>query len=162
MHHAPDRAPLRSTSRREFLLHAAALAAAAPLAACASLGNSTSKNPFTLGVASGDPDSESVVLWTRLAPEPLADDGGMGDRTFEVAWEIAEDAAMQRVVQRGTVLCTEAEGHSVHVEAHGLPSGRFYWYRFVSDGFASPIGRTRTMPKQGDAQDRMALSLIHI
>ena len=159
MHHATDRATDRATSRREFLLNAAALAAATPLAACATLGRSTPQDPFTLGVASGDPDSESVVLWTRLATEPLADDGGMDDRTVEVTWEIAEDAAMQRVVQRGSVLCTKAEGHSVHVEAHGLPSGRFFWYRFFADGFASPIGRTRTMPKPGDAQDRMAFAL---
>ena len=58
-------------------------------------------DPFTLGVASGDPAADSVVLWTRLAPDPVAADGhgGMPARPVPVAWEVATDERMRRVVR---------------------------------------------------------------
>jgi hypothetical protein len=60
--------------------------------------------PFALGVASGDPLPDSVVIWTRLAPDALDPFGGMEYKHFPVAWEVAEDDAFRRVVQRGTAL----------------------------------------------------------
>lgn len=103
-------------------------------------------HPFQLGVASGEPASDGVVLWTRLAPVPLADDGlgGMPSRTVPVQWEIAEDDAMRRVVQRGTVTASPDLAHSVHVEVTGLRPGREYWYRFAAAGEISAVGRTKT------------------
>ena len=100
---------------------------------------------FALGVASGEPLPDSVVLWTRLAPDPLAG-GGMPPAPVPVRWEIAEDEAMRRVVRRGTAIASAAGAHSIHVEAHGLAPDRFYWYRFSARGEASPVGRTRTAP----------------
>ncbi|MFW6599153.1 PhoD-like phosphatase N-terminal domain-containing protein [Propionibacteriaceae bacterium Y2011] len=72
--------------------------------------------PFTLGVASGDPLPESVVLWTRLAPEPLAEDGlgGMPQRRVPVRWEVAADEGFRQIVRRGTVVATPEMNHSVH------------------------------------------------
>src|SRR5688572_5954444 len=71
---------------------------------------------FTLGVASGDPKPDGVVLWTRLAPEPLALDGlgGMPDRSVNVWWEVAEDENFRRIVRRGIERATARWGHSVH------------------------------------------------
>lgn len=114
---------------------------------------------FPLGVASGCPTADGVVLWTRLAPEPLSPDpdrpGGMPDVTIPVAWEIAADERMQRVVRRGSVTTDPFFAHSVHVEAGGLAPARDYWYRFVAEGEASPTGRTRTAPARGAAAERL-------
>ncbi|MEM9281933.1 MAG: alkaline phosphatase D family protein [Verrucomicrobiota bacterium] len=113
-------------------------------------GSNTSKfsgNPFTLGVASGDPNHEGMVLWTKLAPEPLELNGGMPLDAFnEVTWEVASDEGMRHIVQSGTVLATPHLGHTVHIETQGLDSDRWYWYRFRVNEYVSPVGRTRTMP----------------
>ncbi len=103
-------------------------------------------DPFSLGVASGDPDARSVVLWTKLAPAPLAPDGGMKPELVSVAWEVAEDDAMKKVVASGEAVATPQLGHSVHVEAKGLKPDSWYWYRFKAGDAFSPIGRTRTLP----------------
>ena len=78
--------------------------------------------PFTLGVASGDPLPDGVVLWTRLAPEPL-DGGGMPMANVEVGWEIARDRAFRTIVQKGDAVARPELGHSVHVEVDG-PAAR--------------------------------------
>jgi alkaline phosphatase D len=82
--------------------------------------------PFKLGVASGDPLPDSVVLWTRLAPNPLAEDGrgGMVQKNFAVQWEMAVDEEFKRIVRRGTEVATPELGHSVHAEVFGLKEGR--------------------------------------
>jgi len=101
--------------------------------------------PFTLGVASGDPLPDSVVLWTRLAPAALSG-GGMPDRAVEVTWEVARDEGFGAVVARGTETAQPDLGHSVHAEPRGLEPGREYFYRFIAEGEASPTGRTKTAP----------------
>ena len=80
-------------------------------------------DPFTLGVASGDPRPDGFVLWTRLAPDPW-NGGGMPDRPVLVRWEVAADEGMRLVVRRGTALAVPALAHSVHVEVEGLLPGR--------------------------------------
>jgi hypothetical protein len=79
-------------------------------------------------VASGDPDHDGFVLWTHLAPQPLAEDGlgGMPDLPVPVQWELATDERFRRVVRRGTEIARPASAHSVHVELAGLPAGREY------------------------------------
>src|SRR5687767_12204339 len=109
----------------------------------------TGAYPFTLGVASGDPAPDSVVLWTRLAPEPLAG-GGMPRERVEVEWQVAEDEGMSRVVRNGRVTATPELGHSVHVEVRGLRPSRWYWYRFKTGPHVSRLGRTRTAPGERD------------
>ena len=108
-------------------------------------------DPFTLGVASGDPWPTSVVLWTRLAPEPLSPDGlgGMPRREVLVEWQVADDAGFLRLARSGYTLATPAWAHSVHAEVDGLEPGREYWYRFRVEGHVSPAGRTRTAPAPG-------------
>jgi alkaline phosphatase D len=103
------------------------------------------QHPFTLGVASGSPLPDSVVLWTRLAPEPL-NGGGMDPEAVAVRWEMATDERFTRVVRRGTVDALPGRGHSVHVEVTGLEPARWYWYRFMAGDEVSRVGRTRTAP----------------
>src|SRR5688572_3073541 len=57
-------------------------------------------NPFTLGVASGDPTPDGIVLWTRLAPKP-SEIGTLGRRAIPVGWRVATDSRMRHVVARG-------------------------------------------------------------
>jgi alkaline phosphatase D len=108
-------------------------------------------DPFTLGVASGVPMADGVVIWTRLAPTPLADDGlgGMPAHTVDVEWEVAADERFTRIVQRGITAAAPELAHSVHVELTGLRPGADYFYRFRSAGYLSPAGRTRTAPAPG-------------
>ena len=103
---------------------------------------SPSAYPFTLGIASGDVTDSAVVLWTRLAPEPLEADGGMPPDAVPVRWELALDPQMSRVVRRGEAMATPVFAHSVHVELDGLDPGREYWYRFFASTHESPVGRT--------------------
>jgi alkaline phosphatase D len=107
--------------------------------------------PFTLGVASGDPLSDSVVLWTRLAPNPLAEDGsgGMENRYVPVEWEVSEDEEFTKVVRSGTEIAGPELGHSVHAEVFGLRPWREYYYRFKVGTEISPVGTTKTAPEEG-------------
>ncbi len=102
--------------------------------------------PFRLGVASGDPAPDSVALWTRLVPEPLVKTGGMPARDVAVQWQVATDDAFANVVRSGTVAALPELAHSVHVDVTGLQPGSEYFYRFISGGEASPLGRTKTAP----------------
>jgi alkaline phosphatase D len=117
-------------------------------------------DPFSLGVASGDPTPDGVVLWTRLAPRPLEPGGGLGADSVDVAWQVAEDEAMTRVVQQGTAVANAAWGHSVHVEVEGLQPARWYWYQFKAGGAISPKGRTRTMPAAGVIAERLRFAFV--
>lgn len=149
----------RALNRRSFLLGSASFAAAALLSnrARGSVAGAPkfSAYPFSLGVASGDPTPDGVVLWTRLAPRPLQNGGGMPPEPVEVAWQIAEDEAMGRVVRRGTTVASPAWAHSVHVEVEGLQPDRWYWYQFKAGAEISAKGRTRTMPPAGAAPERL-------
>jgi len=102
-------------------------------------------DPFTLGVASGDPSPTGVVLWTRLAPDPLAG-GGMPDENVEVRWVVAHDDRLRDVVREGRAVATPLFAHSLHVDVEGLDPDRWYFFGFFVGAEASPIGRTRTMP----------------
>jgi alkaline phosphatase D len=107
--------------------------------------------PFSLGVASGDPAPDGFVIWTKIAPRPLERGGGMPMRTVEVAWQVASDPQMQRVVQKGAATAYPELGHAVHVEVGGLDPARDYFYRFTAGRERSRIGRARTLPSAGAA-----------
>jgi alkaline phosphatase D len=112
-------------------------------------------DPFRLGVASGDPDHQGVVLWTRLAPRPLDPDGGMSPDPVPVAWEVAEDESFRRIAARGSAQAGPRLGHSVHMEVEGLRPDRWYWYRFRAGNAESPVGRTRTLPAPSASPERL-------
>jgi len=114
---------------------------------------------FSLGVASGDPTPDGLVLWTRLAPDPLAG-GGMPEVPAEVRWEVALDERFRRVVAQGAERAVPEEAHSVHVELRGLQPDRWYWYRFRAGADDSPVGRTRTAPPRGARAPRLQFAFV--
>jgi alkaline phosphatase D len=137
--------------RRSWQLAMASWAGSGMLATgCASLGRNFDADPFTLGVASGAPQSDGFVIWTRLAPDPRRADGGLDPLPVAVHWEVAADESFRRIVRRGVTTALPARGHSVHVEVDGLLPGRDYHYRFFcgsgANQAASPSGRSRTAP----------------
>ncbi len=103
---------------------------------------------FSLGVASGDPVHDGVVLWTRLAPAPLAG-GGMLAVDVPVRWQVATDERFRRVVRKGTATASPKWAHSVHVDVKGLRPDAWYHYRFIVNDQVSAVGRTRTTPARG-------------
>lgn len=118
-----------------------------------------SNDPFSLGIASGEPTPDGVVLWTRLAPDPLAG-GGLPSEEIEVTWRIATDDRLGHVVQQGRALARPALAHALHVEVDGLQPDREYWYQFHVGNEVSAIGRTRTLPPrdQPDAHMQFAFA----
>ncbi len=145
-----------SSNRRFFLLRASAAATATQLPrwAWAWAWAHLQHNPFALGVASGDPHPDGVVLWTRL----LSADTSEALPPLTVHWELAHDVHFRRLVQRGQAQALPAAGHSVHVEVQGLESSRWYYYRFMLGDAVSAIGRTRTAPAPGDTPQRLRLA----
>ena len=135
-------------NRRNFLHGAGSIAI---IAATSRIAAQTIRhNPFSLGVASGSPSTDGIVLWTRLmAPasgEPLP------AVPIEVRWELARDAQFKTMVQTGAELAHPDFAHSVHVEVQGLPPPAddskppHYWYRFMVGDAISTVGRTRALP----------------
>ncbi|MGO2359951.1 MAG: alkaline phosphatase D family protein [Brachybacterium tyrofermentans] len=119
------------------------------------------QDPFTLGIASGDPTSSSVVLWTRLAVDPHVLDGrgGMLDVAMDVRWELASDERFRSIVRRGTETARPEEAHSVHVELEDLPADSEFYYRFRTGRSVSPVGRTLTTPASGSTRN---LRMVHL
>jgi alkaline phosphatase D len=137
-----------SAARRRLLAAAWSLAAvgiAMPSVARPARAPRFDTDPFKLGVASGCPRPNAMVLWTRLAPDPLHA-GGMAPESVGVRWELARDEGFRDIVRHGTERATPESAHSVHVELRGLEPDRTYWYRFAAGGAVSPVGRTRTAP----------------
>ncbi|HEY7474546.1 MAG TPA: alkaline phosphatase D family protein [Vicinamibacterales bacterium] len=110
--------------------------------------------PFGLGVSSGDPTSDGVVLWTRILGG-ARDPAELAQSRVDVTWEVAADERFSKVVKHGVVTATPQWGHAVHVEANGLDADRWYWYRFRVGDAPSATGRTRTLPRAGQAVDRL-------
>jgi alkaline phosphatase D len=140
----------RRISRRTLLRTGGSFAAGITLAGIAS-GPAVAQAgfdsyPFKRGVASGDPSPTGVVLWTRLAPDPLAVGGGLPAEPYDVRYEVARDEGFHEIVRRGTTVALPDEAHSVRVELHGLGPRHDYFYRFKAGNETSPVGRTRTTP----------------
>jgi alkaline phosphatase D len=137
----------RILNRRE-LIRIATTAAALQAIPRAGVGQSkSSDNPFKLGIASGYPTPDGVVLWTKLVSDSLF---GYGDTSIPVTWQVAHDEAFQRIALQGTASALPQLGHAVHAELRGLEPDRWYFYRFkVGSGVHAAIsdtGRTRTAP----------------
>jgi phosphodiesterase/alkaline phosphatase D-like protein len=117
-------------------------------------------DPFGLGVASGDPLADAVVIWTRLAPDPAADDGlgAMPDDPVDVIWEVATDDRFALVVARGTATASPDHAHAVHVDVQGLDPASSYHYRFRVGEWTSVSGRSRTLPVGSPDRFRIAVA----
>jgi alkaline phosphatase D len=147
------------SGRRLFLLDAARLAAAVTASGIVRAAPSNAAGyPFSLGVASGSPLPDSVILWTRILPDPLDVDSAP-KLAVPLRWEVAQDEAFRRIVAKGSAVATPELAHSVRVNVTGLQPGRWYWYRFMFGDAVSPAGRTRTAPAAGSMPDVLKLAV---
>lgn len=120
-----------------------------PLGARTAAVDAREDSTFAHGVASGDPDHDSVVLWTRVS-------GHSGEVSVE--WEIARDPAFEERISGGFLSTSEARDHTVKVLAGGLAAGERYYYRFRTGDRLSPVGKARTMP-QGEV-DKLTFAVV--
>lgn len=119
---------------------------------------------FMHGVASGDPVSTSVILWTRVTPTPDSVPGSGVGPDVQVRWEVAADPDFRDVVRAGVVTARAAQDHTVHVDPYGLRPGTVHWYRFTvldgeQAGRSSRIGRTRTAPGEGEDVEKLTMAV---
>lgn len=143
--------------RREFLRRAGLTSAAAVAATVAGPGRPAARadeslTPFLHGVASGDPLSDRVILWTRVTTQDSAD--------VPVRWLVATDLDLTDIVAEGTVLATSERDHTVKVDAAGLASHTHHYYAFEALGVRSLVGRTLTSPAAGDAVDHVRYAVV--
>src|SRR5699024_6925145 len=155
-----------SVDRRRLLQLSGASAAAVAFGISAPEGHAEPlphrEGLFGLGVASGAPRPDGAVLWTRLAPEPLAEDGhgDMPLRSVSVRWQVARDAEFRRIVRRGQALAQPELAHAVHPRVEGLEPATDYFYRFVVGRQISPVGRFRTLPAAGMEVDSFSVGVV--
>jgi alkaline phosphatase D len=142
---------MRHISRRGFITSSGVALGALPFVR--SIGSLAQvANPvFRHGVASGDPLSDRVILWTRITPR------GPGAAAQRVNWLIARDEKLAQVVARGGIETGSARDYTVKIDATGLEPGTTYYYRFESNGEQSPIGRTRTLPRMNVSRVRLGV-----
>ena len=139
-------ASCRRLTRRQLLQLASAGVTVLALPGNAWSKTRFSSDPFQLGVASGSPTHDSIVLWTRLLQTGLLGASTLGDKPIAVRWEIAHDRQFTRMVRKGQILALPELAHSVHVELDGLQPDHWYFYRFRAGEAVSATGRTRTFP----------------
>jgi alkaline phosphatase D len=149
--------PDSSSPRRQFIrqLCSTALLGASGLgvAACSSTGLADGDEVhFLHGVASGDPLADRVILWTRVTPVNPDE-----RRDIVVQWQLARDAELRHIVAAGSVTTGAGQDYTVKVDATGLLPGQVYYYRFGTAQVRSPLGRTKTLPKQYVAKVRLAV-----
>jgi len=141
---------MATITRRSFMEMAVALGATAawgqPTAARSKVAWHERRDIYPEGVASGDPESDSVLLWTRRPPKN-------GKTLEKLTVEVAEDESFTRVVATAETPVSEASDWTCRVLVGGLKPDRVYWYRFTdADGYGSRVGRTITAPTDDDAR----------
>lgn len=138
---------IESMNRRELIQLAASAATLQALPRAGFGQSKPSPTPFKLGIASGSPTPDGVVLWTKLVSDSLF---GYGDKTLTVTWQVAHDERFEHITLQGTATALPQLGHAVHAELRGLEADRWYFYRFIygegASAAISDIGRTRTAP----------------
>lgn len=139
---------MRTPSRRHFLQTVGFVAGTIPFVRAGLLDAQASA--FRHGVASGDPLSDRVVIWTRVTPS--------GPAPVEVPWVVARDPALKNVVARGVQQTAAERDYTVKVDVSGLAPATTYYYGFQASGSASPVGRTRTTPS--GASERLRLAVV--
>ncbi|NVM80162.1 alkaline phosphatase D [Duganella sp. SG902] len=149
--------------RRIFLATASRLGALAALTSASATGRAQNRDgghayPFSLGVASGSPLPDAVIIWTRILHDPL-NAAATPRLAFSVRWEMAEDEQFRRIVAKGAASAAPELAHSVHVDVTGLRPDRWYWYRFMLGDAVSPVGRTRTVPAASGMPKQLKLAV---
>lgn len=140
-------------NRRQTLALLAATAGAAgactPEVAPSSEQDTPVSNVFSHGVASGDPATDSIVLWTRITTDMPS---------TPVQWEMATDKAFSNIVKSGEAIASADADHTVKVIPSDLSPGQNYFYRFTALDATSPTGRTKTLP--AGSLDRLGVALV--
>ncbi|MGR6500979.1 alkaline phosphatase D family protein [Shewanella sp. Koi 1] len=136
----------RTVTRRDFLAMSAKGIGAAVISyglmGCSDSDDDKSvPAQFLHGVASGDPAQDAVILWTRVTPDSAGD--------VKVSWQVASDAAFSQLVTTGEMVTNANRDYTVKIDARGLRAGQTYFYRFMTSGKTSEVGKTRTLP-EGD------------
>jgi alkaline phosphatase D len=149
--------------RRYFLHKAGSLAALAAaggtlMGMAATTRNPSARYPFSIGVASGAPLPNGVMLWTRIVYDPL-NAALVPPVAISLRWEVAHDESFRRIAASGTATALPELAHSVHVDVPGLAPSRWYYYRFMLGDAVSPVGRTRTAPAPNDMPDHFKLAV---
>ena len=147
------------TSRRQFIrdvaLGTVAVGGGLGLAGCGGSDDGPSEADagasieFKHGVASGDPLSDRVILWTRATPST--------DATLQLNWELASDSQFASIVKSGTVATSAAKDYTAQVDVTGLAANTVYHYRFSIGSKRSATGRTKTLPVGSVSQVRLAV-----
>ena len=106
---------------------------------------------FEHGVASGDPLSDRIMVWTRVTPK----DASTAD--VDISWEVARDAAFTQMLHSGSASTGQARDFTLKVDVQNLTPGQSYYYRFKAGSAVSPVGRMTTLPAAGVAQVRFAV-----
>jgi len=140
---------MRSISRRGFLTTSGAALGALPFVRSVEALAQVTNQVFRHGVASGDPKSDRVVLWTRVTPKTTGPQ--------RVSWVLTSDAKATQVVARGEVETGAARDFTVKIDPTGLKPATTYYYQFTSAGETSPIGRTRTLPAGNVSRVRLGV-----
>ncbi|MCU7374312.1 alkaline phosphatase D family protein [Paucibacter sp. O1-1] len=141
--------PLTGSNRREFFKRSGATTVAL-VAAAPQLSFAAAPVVFQHGVASGDPLSDRVILWTRVSP-------ASAKSSVSVAYVVATDPGLLNIVKRGSSKTHPGRDYTVKVDALGLQPGTTYYYQFTAEGAASPVGRTKTLPVGPTQRLRMAV-----
>lgn len=134
----------RTVTRRDFLAMSAKGIGAAVISyglmGCSDSNDDNSvPAQFLHGVASGDPAQDAVILWTRVTPDSAGD--------VKVSWQVASDAAFSQLVTTGEMITNANRDYTVKIDACGLRAGQTYFYRFMTGGKTSEVGKTRTLPE---------------
>lgn len=160
---------MTSTSRRHLLIGGVAgglaaagtgVASAFPDMRATAATRPLPANPFTLGIASGDPNADGFVIWTRLALKPSSLDAGMPDRSYEVKWQISEREDFSTIKARGTAMARPGNGHAVHVEVSDMSPNREYFYRFKLGKHFSQVGRAVTTPTRANNASALTMGVV--
>ncbi|MEO3683014.1 alkaline phosphatase D family protein [Shewanella vesiculosa] len=143
----------RFVNRRDFLAMSAkgvgAVVVSYGLMGCGSDDDDSVSAQFLQGVASGDPATDAVILWTRVTPDV--------DAEVTVSWEVATDSKFTQLVTNGQMTTTKDRDYTVKVDAVGLEAGQQYFYRFKAGDTVSEIGQTRTLPEGSVASVKLAV-----
>ncbi|NBO04663.1 MAG: hypothetical protein EBV16_10835, partial [Betaproteobacteria bacterium] len=143
-----DRESSQQVTRRGFVGGLASMSAFAALSgtltSCASIDEPIE---FRYGVASGDPLTDRVILWTHVKPV-------VGENPVDLQYQVASDIAFTSIITTGFVTASSESGFTVKVDAKGLRPGRSYFYRFRRGEDRSPVGTTRTLPDTSASEVR--------
>ena len=150
-----------SISRRSFL-KGSALLSVMPMSLTLS-GCTFKTNPFSHGIASGDPLHDAVIIWTRVTiPEEITQVVDINSLVLSVRWQVSTSSSFATIETEGKVETSIARDFTVKVDVTGLNADSTYYYRFIieelDEPIVSPVGRTKTLPQYDVSEVKLAMT----